>query len=403
MEQIKQYLDDYTDEYDFFGSVYVKHKNNSYRENLGYSSVEHGLRNNDKTKYRLASVSKQFTAFAVMLLLDEGLIELDLPINNYLPEQLRVEPDITVHDCLCHQTGLNNFYDFESGFIQGYDNTSYNKQRFFDRYFKSDNKRGLKFEYNNAGYNLLAWMIEHLKGSYELFLEESIFIPLDMTVEYNYNRSIILDLSTPYTYDGDVLVRAPYYNDEFSMGAGGLVATVDDLIKWYNCLKDRKLLSQSAYERYFKTNLNDYCYGLISNSGFSHGGDHFGVQTYVKFDFKNDFCVIILSNSDMGNQTKVAANIEKILKGERAVIETCDEVFLNQEEIQAVVGVYLEDQIEVRYNGVYEFVRFNDSYHIRFYAISDTEFMPVHFDRKSPYIIKDNHFFGYKKKPFKRL
>lgn len=121
-------------------------------------------------------------------------------------------------------------------------------------------------------------------------------------------------------YDSGVLIRAPYTNSLFHIGAATLVTNCDDLQRWYECLKKRELLSEQAYKIYFRENWNHYCYGLECHNvngtvKYSHGGDYLGVSTYMQNYFEDDICIIILSNAESLNQYRLGNAIADILYG----------------------------------------------------------------------------------------
>jgi len=128
----------------------------------------------------------------------------------------------------------------------------------------------------------------------------------------------IKNRSSNYSTDFDSIIKSPYYNEKFSIGAGAIISNCEDLFKWYTCLRDRKMLSQKTYMRFFNENKNNYCYGLehhyiYGTDRFSHGGDHLGISTYMQNYFEEDICVIILSNNEAINQYRLGNALSDIL------------------------------------------------------------------------------------------
>src|SRR5690606_26567755 len=124
-------------------------------------------------------------------------------------------------------------------FFNEYNKTEYSRNDFFTRYI---NKRptsppGLIYDYNNSNYNLLAWMIEHVSGEkYEDYIRNNIFQPLDMKnsdVDDGYKP--IKNRSYNYSRDFDEIIKSPYHNEKYSIGAGAIVSNCADLFKWYTC------------------------------------------------------------------------------------------------------------------------------------------------------------------------
>ena len=116
-QRLAEFISRETEYWDFWGSIrIVKSGSILWETSRGYANAEFGVRNSMDTRFAIASVTKQFTAFAVMLLYDKGLLSLDADANTYLPEDMQIPSGITVHDLLAHTSGLYNFYNFEDDF-----------------------------------------------------------------------------------------------------------------------------------------------------------------------------------------------------------------------------------------------------------------------------------------------
>lgn len=121
MRTVRAKLEDYTSKYlklwDFYGVIQVIRKGEVLFERAcGYASLEFGIKNDMYSCFSLASMSKQFTAFAVMLLHDRKMLDVDAAAQLYLPADLKIDESITVHHLLSHTSGLYNFYNFENDF-----------------------------------------------------------------------------------------------------------------------------------------------------------------------------------------------------------------------------------------------------------------------------------------------
>lgn len=271
MTEIQKSLNNYItaemDDWNFSGVVRVIQNGEILLETCrGYSNIEFGIQNTMETKFTVASVTKQFTAFAIMILYDRGLLQLDEKANRYLPPDMQLPSEITVHHLLSHTLGLHNNYNFEDDFYVGGDRKPYDKKEFFRNWIMRElvKEAGKEFEYNNSNYNLLAWMIEYVSGqTYSEFLQENIFSKLGMNnTVFDNGLDIIPNKAGNYMHDYGKLVRVPYTNNLYSIGAGALVTNCDDLQKWYECLRNREILSEKAYGIYLSENKNNYCYGL---------------------------------------------------------------------------------------------------------------------------------------------
>lgn len=412
---IEQYLEDYIKLWSFSGIIGVIKNNKIILEKAyGTACHEYSIENTMYTCFSLGSISKQFTAFVVMLLYDKGKIDIYKSINSYLPEKLRIDDKITAHHLLCHTSGLPQFYNWEDDFFQLYHRNTFCREEFFNKYIDKplNFEPGEKFEYNNAGYNLLAWAIENIcDQSFGEVLDGLIFKPLGMNNSVlDDGHNIIKNKAFPYQMNRDEVARCQYYNENFSIGAGAIVTNFYDLCKWYNCLKNRQLLSNKTYDLFLNENKAGYCYGLnhdeiYGRDRYYHGGDHLGVGTYMQNFFDEDICIIVLSNIECGNHYKVGNAIAEILfTGETKKPEKLPKVNLSEEELSKYEGVYLKNKIVLQKtkDGL-EFLRFNGEYVISLYPVGNHKFARKWFDQTAPYTLKEYEdgrfeFFGYKQK-----
>lgn len=390
MAEIQKSLHSYVtaemDYWDFSGVVrIIRNGRVLFEACRGYSNIEFGIKNAMETGFSVASVAKQFTAFGIMLLHDKGLLQLDEKANRYLPPSLRLPSEVTVHHLLSHTSGLHNNYNFEDDFYVGEDRRPYDKEYFFRNWIIREpiKKPGKEFEYNNSNYNLLAWIIEYVSGqTYHEFMQENIFSKIGMNhTIFDDGQIIIPNKASNYMRDYGKLVRVPYTNNLYSIGAGALVTNCDDLQKWYACLKHRKILSERAYRIYLSENKNHYCYGLERHEDgravrYAHGGDMPGVSAYTQYCFDEDLCVIILSNTESLDQYRFGNGIAAILHDEQAPLSSRpEEIFLPPEELEKYTGTYLPGKIHIEQkNGKLYLVRVNQNIHIELYCVGKDSF-----------------------------
>ena len=395
--RLKEYVEREIEYWDFSGVIrIVKSGKTLWETSQGYSCVEFGVKNTMSTRFTVASVTKQFTAFAIMFLHDKGMLALNADANTYLPDDMQVPSGITVHDLLAHTSGLYNFYNFEDDFYIGADRLPYDRKAFLnDWILKQPIKApGELFNYNNSNYNLLAWIIENTaKQPYADFLRENIFLPLGMVnTEFDDGMAVLENQAQNYMHNYGKLVRVPYVNNLFLMGAGALVTDCDDLQKWYECLKQRKLLSEQAYDRFFTENLCHYCYGLerYDRDGvtmYAHGGDANGIAAYTQYFFEDDICIIILSNNESLIQYRLGEDIADILYGKdpNHTVKP-DEVPVSAEDLQRFTGTYLPGKIHIEVkSGKLYLVRVNQNIHIELYCVAPNTFMRRYEEQSNPH------------------
>ncbi|WP_340022891.1 serine hydrolase domain-containing protein [Paenibacillus sp. FSL K6-1096] len=410
--KLENYVNDYLQLWEMYGVIQVIRQGEVlFEKACGYASIEFGVPNRLDSRFSLASMSKQFTAFAVMLLHDKGLLHIDRPAQLYLPDELKIDESVTVHHLLSHTSGLYNFYNFENDFFGGDYRLDYSRTRFFRQYINKQPVKpaGTAYDYNNSNYNLLAWIIEHVSGEpFGEFLEHHLFLPLGMnSTTVDDGCAVIMNRSSNYIKDFAATVKCPYYNEKFSIGAAGIVSDCADLYKWYTCLRDRKLLSPEGYERFFQENDNSYCYGLehhtlYGQERYSHGGDQLGICTYMQNFFAEDLCIIILSNNEAINQYRLGGALADILHHiEAEPPARHPELQLREDRLRTYCGTYLEDKIQIELiGGKLYFTRFTGNVHIELYPVGDGEFVQRYYDQRQPYRITENAqgenvFFGY--------
>ena len=241
---------------------------------------------------------------------------------------------------------------------------------------------------------MLAWIVESISGqAFHEFITANIFIRLGMNnSEYDNGQKIIMHKANNYTRDYGELVRTPYVNDLFHIGAGGLVTNCDDLQRWYECLRKREILSEQAYKIYFTENKNHYCYGLerYDEEGkirYSHGGDFLGVSALTQYYFDEEICIIILANTDTLNQYRFGNALAAIMHGDRPQI-SCKpkELFIPPDELEQYTGTYLPGKIHIEEkSGKLYLVRVNQNIHIELYCVGTHQFMRWYEEQEKPH------------------
>lgn len=414
IKKLTEYINEYAKLWDFYGVIQIIKSGNTIFENsYGYASLSFDIKNTIKTRFTIASLTKQFTAFSIMILYDRKLLDIDDAANCYLPDYMQIPDDITVHHLLSHTSGLHNNYNFDDDLFIGDDRKLYSQSEFFQSYILRQPiiNPGTQYDYNNSNYNLLAWIIENVSGmGYEEFISMHIFKPLSMyNTEVDDGIKIIKNKAENFTRDYDKWVKAPYFNEKFSIGAGAIISTCEDLYKWFLSLRDKKLITKETYNRYLQENMNAYCYGLNHSNVYGtdkywHGGDHMGIQTYIQNYFAEDLCIIILSNNESLNQYKLGDSISDILHGiDKKITEKIAEIAMNYEDMKKYCGTYLVGKIDVEeIGGKFYFTRFNGNLHIELYPVDIGKFLRRYYEQINPYNLTEGddgvpQFFGYKK------
>ncbi len=306
----------------FSGTVLVAHNGNILlARGYGQANYELGVPNTSQTKYRLGSLTKQFTATAIMQLQERGLLGVHDPLSKYLPGYPNGDA-ITIHHLLSHTSGIANYTAIEK------DRTSWRTaatlQELIDKFrdVPASFKPGESYEYSNSNYVLLTLIIEKVSGEpYEQYVQQHIFDPLGMKESgYDHAQKLLANRAAGYTLSADGLANAEYIDMSVPSGAGALYSTVEDLYKWDRALYTEKLLKKSSLDAMFTPVSGYYGYGwAMVNKGrrqIQHSGGVNGFATFIARYPDDDVCIIVLGNFEHGEPADVGATIASIVFGE---------------------------------------------------------------------------------------
>lgn len=323
-----------------------------YRKAIGKSSLELDVDMIPENVFMLASITKQFTAVAILMLEEQGKLSLNDPITKFIPDYPTNGKTITVHHLLNHTSGIKSYTGM--GNLKEVARNDKTLDELID-YFKNepmDFDPGEEFRYNNSGYVLLGKIIEILSNdTYENFIEQQLFKPLGMdNSRYGNNREFVPNRVEPYEQDDTGYVNASYLSMTLPHAAGSLTSTIDDMLKWQNALTNNTFIKSSTFNKAINgSELNNgehinYGYGLgefslKGSKGYTHSGGIFGTSTNGIYLIDEDVYVIGLSNcscNDIGTVTnKLAATaIGKPFPTMKDVIE------LSEKQLTKWVGAY---------------------------------------------------------------
>lgn len=351
-------LDEYLDsaaKQGFTGSALVaKDGKVIFSKGCGMANVEWDIPNTPQTKFRLGSITKQFTAASILLLQERRKLSVLDPICKYIPECPKSWEPITIHHLLTHTSGIPSYTDVKSPEeFRKLGLTSVTPAGFVDS-FKSKPLEfpvGEKMKYDNSGYFMLGYIIEKVSGqSYAAFLQENIFGPLKLAgTGYDTHDRIIKMRATGYSWKNNAKVNSDYLDMTVPYAAGSLYSTVEDLFAWNEALFSDKLLSAGSREAMMTVNKNDYAYGLAVNRQFnrkmvSHGGGINGFATFLARFPDEKLTVVVLSNADYGSgPNKISEDLAAIALGEKYEVP------------RERLAVKIDPKILDAYAGQYEF------------------------------------------------
>lgn len=296
-------------------------------KSYGMANVELDVPNTPKTVFRLASITKQFTATAIMILQERGKLNINDNACKYLADCPAAWQTITIRHLLTMTHGIPGVNGLELGALRGLPVP-------WDQWLAATSKKpldfipGEKFKYANSGYTLLGFIIERVSGkSYGEFLQENIFTPLEMKqTGYEDPLKIIKNRATGYRYlPGEPIANVPYAEMIRLYAAGGIYSTTEDLLLWDQALYTEKLLSKKSIDEMF-TPFRDmypgksYAYGWWTSQKFgrqeiAHGGNLAGFITYIARFPSDRVTVIVLSNNGRGSSGKISNILSSIVFG----------------------------------------------------------------------------------------
>ncbi|HET6880678.1 MAG TPA: serine hydrolase [Pirellulales bacterium] len=347
--EIERYVKACVDVEQFMGAVLVV---NDDRELLargfGLANVELEVANTTKTKFRLGSITKQFTAMAIMVLAEQGKLTVDDPVARHLNDTPDAWNDVTIHHLLSHTSGIPNFTSFPeyAATMMLPSTPSQTIARFKDKPLEFT--PGEKFAYSNSGYIVLGAIIEKVSGkSYEEFLNEAIFEPLEMRdTGYDHHDQILARRAAGYDQRDGGVVNAAFIDMSVPFAAGALYSTVDDLKRWDQALRAAKLVSAESLARMFTPVKSDYGYGWqietrCDHQAMSHGGGINGFATYLIRIPDKQALVVVLSNVVSHRPARMAVDLTSILLKEPYKLPRARHaVELDPSAFDGLVGVY---------------------------------------------------------------
>lgn len=277
------------------------------RRSYGQANLEDRIASTPETNYRLASIAKQFTAAAILLLVEDGTLSLDDRVKKWLPSLPSAADPVTIRQLLTHTSGIVDYEDvMASGTTaQLHDSDVLHLLESQDStYFFP----GKSYRYSNSGYALLALIVERVSGkSFAAFLRERIFIPVGMshTIAHEEGVSTVPNRAYGYTLKDGKWTRKDQSLTSAVLGDGGIYSSIDDLARWDAALYDKRLLSDEsrrlAFTPHTDTDRADVKYGFgwrITGESLWHSGETSGFRNVIVRYPGRRLSVVILTNRD---------------------------------------------------------------------------------------------------------
>lgn len=307
------------------GSVLVAHDGSVFSKGYGPADRDAHILNTVQTMFRIGSVTKQFTAMAILILQERGKLHVQDKLCMYIANCPQDWRPITLYDLLIHASGIPNYTDF-SDFVATWNQPTTPTQliaRFKNR--PLDFSPGAKWSYSNSGYILLGYIIERVSGeSYATFLQKNIFTPLKMThTGYDDSQPHLPTHATGY-YAG--YVKPEFYDMSVFYATGALYSDVEDLYTWDQALAQHRLVSQQSLDAMFAPHIPCPPHGCALSTDLGYGYAWFvakqpegrliyhlgridGYLSYNGFYPASNVDVVVLSNLEGTNVLKIGTTL----------------------------------------------------------------------------------------------
>ncbi|MEM8613028.1 MAG: serine hydrolase [Cyanobacteria bacterium P01_H01_bin.105] len=310
----------------------------TFIRNYGLANREHSVANTPETKFRIGSITKQFTAVAILQLQEQGLLDVQAPISDYLPDYPGGNR-ITSHHLLTHTSGIPEYLDGEIfPDILEWMRLSFTLEQLIDRFkdLPLEFDPGEHFKYSNSGYVLLTQIIETIsEQSYADYMQTNVFTPLGMiNTGYEIPKAVIPNLAQGYLFIGDDLyLQTEPIDMSLPQGAGGLYSTLQDLARWNHWLYGTipaaqpilsetsiELLTTAAVQMDTPEDYPDtfYGYGLVSDSHLDrkrihHNGGINGFRSSLMHYPEENLTISVLLNLNSQSPEPIAEGLAAIL------------------------------------------------------------------------------------------
>jgi CubicO group peptidase (beta-lactamase class C family) len=347
--RMNQVVQAYAAQDHFMGTVLVaKGARAIFSKGYGSADLEWNVPNAPNTKFRLGSVTKQFTAASILLLEERGKLSVQDPVKKYAPNAPAAWDRITIFNLLTHTSGIPNFTSFpDYPRLQPFATTAEEEvKRLFDK--PLDFQPGERWSYSNSGFVVLTYVIEKVSGqSYATFVHDNILAPLGMKESgYDSNSEIIPHRASGYVFDNNHYANAGFINMTVPQGAGALYSTTEDLLKWEQGLFGGKLLTPASLKKMTTPFKNNYAFGLgvDTSSGrrvIQHSGGIDGFNTMVSYYPDDQLTVVVLANVNGAAPDQMSPKLAALARGEQVTLASERKaIMLAAKALASYVGAY---------------------------------------------------------------
>jgi len=390
-KEINAYMSEtYTAKTPGFSLLVAKNGQTIYKNGFGMANLELGVPAAPKHVFEIGSITKQFTAVSILMLEEQGKLNLQDEITKFIPDYPTQGKTITIHQLLNHTSGIKSYTNMASFMTLA--RTDMAPIELIDK-FKNEPMEfdpGTAYNYNNSGYILLGYIIEVISGkSYANFIQTNIFDVVGMTNSYYGSMpQLIPNRASGYSETESGYRNANYLSLTLPYAAGSIMSTTEDLLKWQNAISANTLIKRSTLEKAINGSILStgekipYGYGWITGNingskTVEHSGGIFGYTTNGIFLPEENVYVIGLSNCDCGNVQAMVSNVAAIAIG-KPFPKIEDAISLSKKQLNKWVGAYEFDEGVIRHITLQDTQLFSQregSTNLKIYPMTPTNFI----------------------------
>jgi len=392
---------------DFMGTVLLARGSDVlFNKGYGSANLEWAIPDAPSVKFRLGSVTKQFTAAAILLLEERGKLNINDPVKKYMPDAPAAWDKVTIFHLLTHTSGIPSFTGFPD--YPSTEATATTPEKLVARFRDKplEFQPGEKWNYSNSGYVLLGYLLEKVSGqTYSDFVQQNIFKPLGMNDSgYDSNSEIILHRASGYVPGPHGPLNSGYIHMTIPFSAGSLYSTTEDLLRWEQGLFGGKILSSASLQKMITPFKNDYALGVgvqteNGRQKVSHGGGIEGFNTSLAYFPADKLTVVVLSNINGGAPDDIAVKLAAIAHGEKVVLSTeRKEVTVSPKLLADYVGSYQLAPgvaMDITLDGGQLMTQVTGQGKVPIFAQSDTKFFPKVVDAEIEFFRDDKGAVSY--------
>jgi CubicO group peptidase (beta-lactamase class C family) len=397
MEQVIQY---YAGEKLFMGSVLVVKRDKVLLDKAyGSANLEWNIANTPATKFRLGSLTKQFTATAILLLEERGKLKVEDPIKKFLPDAPAAWDKVTLFNLLTHTAGVPNYTSFAEAKAMMRKTVMPQDIIATFRDKPLDFQPGEKWDYSNSNYILLGAVIEKVSGiAYAQFLQDNIFTPLGMKDTGYDSAAAILPLrASGYVRRKGVLENDDFIDMSTPYAAGALYSTTHDLLAWETALYGGKVLKPASLKKLTTPFKEKYAFGLGIDDDkghlrFAHNGGINGFSTSLAWYPDDRLAIVVLDNVSSGDAHQIMMKLADVTFGKPVILPSeRKEITVDAKTLDRYVGRYQLEHgpvLTITREGDHLFSQADNRQKIEMFAEAGGDFFTTTVDSQVTFVIQ---------------